>query len=294
MTTAPPAGFLARWRARAEATSRLAVGMGPSAERLDWWGLPDTLAAARDHALTVADAVADRVSLVKIQTPFFERFGGPGLGLLREVVDRVHEGGALVVLDAKRCDAPDVADTLAGLYLGPDSVLGGDAVTLVPWMGLAPLEPALTEAGRRNCGILLMTRTSNHASDTVQHARDTAGRTVGQALADEAAAWNRAHRTDHLGAVVGARPDEARDLVARTGTGLVSLPGLGRPGRTPENVVAAAGDHLDRAVFPVTSGLLRHGRRHLAASLTGWTLAVRDACDAREPAHRPAEERTAS
>ncbi|RMI36240.1 orotidine-5'-phosphate decarboxylase [Streptomyces triticirhizae] len=272
-------GFLGRWRARAARTSRLGVGLGPSPERLAWWGLPDTLAAARTHSFTVVDAVADRVSLVKIQTPFFERFGGPGLELLRAVVDRARAGGALVVLDAKRCDAPDVARVLPELYLGEDSVLGGDAVTLVPWMGLDSLEPTLVEAGRRGCGVLLMARTSNHAAGTVQHAVGGTGDTVSRTIAEQVAGWNRAHGTDHLGAVVGAPGPEARELVARTETGLVSLPGLGRQGRSVASVVAAAGDQLDRAVLPVTSGLLRGAPERLSASLDGWLAEVDDACE---------------
>lgn len=270
-------GFLARWRARAARTSPLAVGLGPSTERLAWWDLPDTLTAARAHSFTVVDTVADRVSLVKVQTPFYERFGPPGLELLRAVVDRAREGGALVVLDAKRCDAPDVARILPELYLGEDSVLGGDAVTLVPWMGLASLEPTLVEAEARGCGVLLMARTSNHAAGTVQHAVAGRGDTVSGMLAEEAANWNRAHGTDLLGAVIGAPEPEARALVARTETGLVSLPGLGRAGRSVASVVAAAGEHRDRAVFPVTSGLLRSAPERLSAALDGWLAEVGDA-----------------
>ena len=269
-------GFRARWRDRAAATSNLAVGMGPSPERLAWWGLPDTLRAAEQQSREIVETVAPEVGLLKIQTPFFERFGGRGIDLLRQIVDLAHTGGALVALDAKRCDAPDAMEALPQLYLGPDSVLGGDAVTLVPYMGMDALEPVLLAAGELGAGVLLMVRTSNHASGTVQHAAAGTARTVSQSVANAIGAWNRAHGTDHVGGVVGAPPEEARDLVARMGPGLVSLPGLGRPGRTVADVLAAAGDQFERAAFPVTSGLLRGGGgTALRESLRRWTDAVR-------------------
>lgn len=272
--------FLERWRARAAVTSHLAVGMGPSAERLGWWSLPDTLAAAERQSREIVEAVAPRVALLKMQTPFFERFGAAGLDLLRSLVDSAHEAGALVVLDAKRCDAPDAIAAFPELYLGPQSVLGGDALTVLPYMGMAALEPLLLAAGERSAAILLMVRTSNHAAGVVQTATVEPGQTVSQAVADAIGTWNRARPGAAAGAVVGAAPAQARDLVARMDGGLVSIPGLGRQGRTVRDVVSAAGDHLGRAAFPVTSGLLRGGGGSaLVVSLRSWTAEIRAACD---------------
>jgi orotidine-5'-phosphate decarboxylase len=272
--------FLQRWQARVAVTSHLAVGMGPSAERLGWWGLPDTLAAAQRQSREIVETVAPQVALLKMQTPFFERFGPAGLDLLRSLVESAHEAGALVVLDAKRCDAPDATAAFPELYLGPHSVLGGDALTVLPYMGMAALEPLLLDAAERSAAILLMVRTSNHAASVVQAATVESGHTVSQAVADAIGTWNRERPWTALGAVIGAAPAEARDLVARMDGGLASIPGLGRQGRTVRDVVSAAGDHVGRSAFPVTSGLLRGGGGSaLVASLRSWTAQIRAACD---------------
>jgi orotidine-5'-phosphate decarboxylase len=273
-------GFFTRWRERARCTSHLAVGLGPSLERLRWWNLPDTLAGAERHSRQIVEVAAPEVSLLKIQTPFFERFGPAGLDLLRLVVDDAHAFGTPVVLDAKRGDAADVMEVLSDIYLGPDSVLGGDAVTLAPYLGLEAMDPLLAAVARLGCGALVMVRTSNHRSGDVQLARTAAGTTVSQSLASALGAWNREHDLRCLGGVIGASGGEAADLVERLADGLVSLPGLGREGRGVAQVVAGAGAHVERAVFPVTGGLLRHepGPR-LRSALRFWTEQVRAACE---------------
>ncbi|WP_436763807.1 orotidine-5'-phosphate decarboxylase [Streptosporangium sp. V21-05] len=250
--------------------SALCLGIAPSPKWLEAWRMDDDLDGARRMCAVVLEAAGERVSVYRIQVPFFTRFGAAGAALLREVVDGVHERGSLAVLDAKVCDADDTMDSYADLYLGPGSVLGGDAVTANPFMGFASLGPLLRRARDSGTLVMVLVRTSNHAAGGVQGAV-TGSRTVAQRTADEVREWNDEHGVA-AAAVVGAGREEALDLVARMPSAVVELPGLGRAGRETRDLVAVAAEAPGRAVLPVTTGVLRHGPdvAALGASIAAW------------------------
>ncbi|MEU8386418.1 orotidine-5'-phosphate decarboxylase, partial [Streptosporangium sp. NPDC048865] len=214
------------WNDLLRTRSALCLGVAPSPKWLRAWKMDDDLDGARRMCAAVLEAAGERVSVYRIQVPFFTRFGAAGTTLLREVVDGVHERGSLAVLDAKVCDADDTMDSYADLYLGPGSVLGGDAVTANPFMGFAALDPLLRRARDSGTLVMVLVRTSNHAAGGVQGAT-TGSRTVAQRTADEVREWNDEHGAA-AAAVVGAGREEALDLVARMPSAVVELPGLGR------------------------------------------------------------------
>ncbi|XKK38587.1 hypothetical protein HFP72_29505 [Nocardiopsis sp. ARC36] len=127
--------------------------------------------------------------------------------------------------------------------------------------------------------VFVMVRTSNHATTGTQLARHD-GLTVAEHLADEVTAWNRAHaRGRPLGsaaAVVGARSPESAELYRRLPTSLVEVPGLGRGDRDTAEVTGAAAGLAGRALFTVTTGVLRHGpdAGGLRTALRGWSSAL--------------------
>ncbi|MGC5013573.1 orotidine-5'-phosphate decarboxylase [Streptosporangium sp. DT93] len=261
---------LSMWTDLLRARSALCLGIAPSPKWLEAWRMPDDVDGARRMCATVLEAAGDRVSVYRIQVPFFARFGAAGTALLRDVVDGAHERGSLAVLDAKVCDADDTMDSYAGLYLGPGSVLGGDAVTATPFMGFASLGPLLRRARDSGTLVMVLVRTSNHAAGGVQGAL-TGSRTVAQRTADEVQEWNDEHGVA-AAAVVGASREEAAELVARMPSAVVELPGLGRAGRATGDLVAVAAGAPGRAVLPVTTGVLRHGPdvAALSASIASW------------------------
>ncbi|MER6171459.1 orotidine-5'-phosphate decarboxylase [Streptosporangium sp. NPDC001681] len=250
--------------------SALCLGLAPSPKWLEAWRMPGDVGGARRMCATVLEAAGEQVAVYRIQAPFFTRFGTAGTALLRDVVDGVHERGSLAVLDAKVCDADDTMDSYADLYLGPGSVLRGDAVTANPFMGFGSLGPLLRRARDSGTLVMVLVRTSNHAAGGVQCAM-TGSRTVAQRTADEVREWNDEHGVA-AAAVVGAAAEEARDLVARMPSAVVELPGLGRVGRDTRDLVAVAAGAPGRAVLPVTTGVLRHGPdvAALEASITTW------------------------
>ncbi|MEW1860526.1 orotidine-5'-phosphate decarboxylase [Streptomyces sp. NPDC088194] len=274
---APRTGFSGWPELTAERTN-LAVGIAPSPKWLSAWGLRDDPAGVEEFCKRLLDAV-ESVAAVKVQTPFFERFGPEGLELMAAFLAGCAQRGTLTVADAKRCDTADTMAAYADLYLGPQSVLGADAVTVAPFLGLDATAALFDLAAGRRCTAFLLVRTSNHEAGA-QLARSADGVTVSEQLADGIAGHNRRFAADGApgpaAAVVGAPPHEAVALLRRMPGTLVSLPGLGRPGRTVEEfreVVGAAG--ASRAMLPITSGVLEAGPAAVLDRVRHWQEVLR-------------------
>ncbi|HUC59564.1 MAG TPA: orotidine-5'-phosphate decarboxylase [Streptosporangiaceae bacterium] len=268
-------GFAHRWRRLAAGRSPLCLGAAPSTAWLRAWNLPDEIGGAQRYCELVLDG-AVAVAGFRVQTPFFLRFGQPGFELLRWFTDRAHEQGSAVLLDAKIVDAPDTMASYADLYLGPDSALGGDAVTACAHMGFESLEPLLDLSRAAGAAVFIMVRTSNHDADAVQRSVGPDGRTVAQALADAVTGWNARHEGTGVfsaaAAVLGARQPESDELAQRLPHAILEVPGLGRADRRTEEVLAPVADRLESCLLTVTTGVLREGPdpAALRASLARW------------------------
>src|SRR5450755_325415 len=93
---APPLRGFADWPRRAAERTSLAVGVAPSARWLSAWELPDTVAGATEFCRRMLDAVG-WVAAVKVQTPFFDRFGPAGSALLASFFAGCAQRGTLTV-----------------------------------------------------------------------------------------------------------------------------------------------------------------------------------------------------
>jgi orotidine-5'-phosphate decarboxylase len=269
--------FAERWLRNVTRRTSLVLGVAPSPKWLMAWGLADSAAGVDTFSARVAEVVP-ALSAVKLQSPFFERFGGAGLKAMAKLAAACGAAGTLVVVDAKRGDAEDTWPAYADLYLGPDSHIGGDALTVVPFMGFDSIVPLCEIAVERQCAVMVLIRTSNHRGN-VQLALDPQGRTVAQALADEVATFNTPFIGENvagpLAALVGAPAHEAAELLRRLPGTLVSMPGLGRPHRTVAEFAGIIGSARQRILLPVTSGLLQAGPHSLAEEISRWQHELR-------------------
>ncbi|MGH3357859.1 MAG: orotidine-5'-phosphate decarboxylase, partial [Nocardioidaceae bacterium] len=162
--------FGARLRTAMETRGRLCVGIDPHASLLSAWGLPDDPSGLETFAMTVVEALGDRVAVLKPQSAFFERHGSAGIAVLERVVRESRSAGALVLLDVKRGDIGSTAVAYADAYLHPDSPIACDAITVSPYLGFGSLEPFLDAADRYGTGVFVLGLTSNHEGPQVQHA----------------------------------------------------------------------------------------------------------------------------
>ncbi|MFW6599648.1 orotidine-5'-phosphate decarboxylase [Propionibacteriaceae bacterium Y2011] len=233
---------------------RLCVGIDPHPAILQAWGLPVTASGLERCALTMVEAVADQVAVVKPQSAFYEAFGSAGIAVLERVLAGVRDRGAISLLDAKRGDIGSTMAAYGAAYLTDGSPLVADAITVSPYLGFGSLQPAVDLAVANGRGLYVLVRTSNPEGGQVQLA--TAGdRSVAQQILDDAAAVNAAHAVDGatgpIGVVVGLT-HEALDVDLSRLNGSILVPGLGAQGGTPEHVATLFGP-LTPLTLPSTS-----------------------------------------
>lgn len=217
------------------------IGLDPVLEKL-----PGSLRSAHPRPVdaiaqfceAVLDAASGHAAAVKFQSACFERFGGPGVQLLSDLMHRAAEGGWTVILDAKRGDIGISAKHYAAAAAG----VGAHAVTVSGYLGPATMEPYL-EAG---LGIFALVRTSNPDSDSVQSALLADGRTVAEMMADHVAVLGRqwmgtaaGSGYSNVGAVVGAtKAADGQALRQRMPRQVFLVPGYGAQGGTAEDIRA--------------------------------------------------------
>ena len=95
----------------------LCVGIDPHPHLLEAWGLADSAGGLERFSLTVVEALADRVAVLKPQSAFFERFGSRGIAVLERVLGATRAAGALALLDVKRGDIGSTVRAYASAYL---------------------------------------------------------------------------------------------------------------------------------------------------------------------------------
>ena len=209
----------------------LCAGIDPHSSLLLDWGLDDDVAGLERFALTVAEAVAPLVPVVKPQSAFYERFGSRGVAVLERVLEVSREAGALVLLDVKRGDIGSTSQAYADAYLDPASPLAVDAITASPYLGFGSLAPMVETARKHDRGVFVLALTSNPEGPEVQAAVGTDGRTVAGRVLDELRVLNAgSDPLGSFGAVVGATIGEHHEDLDVHGPLLV--PGYGAQGGT--------------------------------------------------------------
>ncbi len=228
-----------------EERGRFCVGIDPHAGLLHDWGLNDDVAGLERLALTVVEAVAPVVSVVKPQSAFYERFGSRGVAVLERVIAESRAAGALVLLDVKRGDIGSTSQAYADAYLDPASPLASDAITASPYLGFGSLDPMVDTARRHGAGVFVLALTSNKEGPEVQHARTGDG-TVAGAMLDHLRRLNAGSEPlGDVGAVIGATiGDTGEDFEFN---GPILAPGYGVQGGTPADlrrIFASAARHV--------------------------------------------------
>jgi orotidine-5'-phosphate decarboxylase len=223
-----------------EAVSRtgpLCAGIDPSAQLLHDWGLSDDALGLRRFCQICVDGFAGTVGVVKPQVTFFERHGSAGMAELERLIVEAREAGLLVIADAKRGDIDSTAAAYADAWVGSESPLAADAVTVHPYLGLAALAPLIELAGRTGRGVIVVTRSSNPEGRALQEALTAAGPSVEDMLLAEIAAWNDnpAIPAGTVGAVIGATLPQSAFALSQLG-GVILAPGLGAQGARPSDV----------------------------------------------------------
>lgn len=213
--------FFQRVEARVrESNSLVCVGLDPRAT---------DAADARAQCLRVIEATQEYAAVFKVNSAFFEVFGGEGITALREVIASV-PANIPVILDAKR---GDIADTSAAYARAAFETLGASAITVSPYVGGDGIAPFFQDAEH---GAFVLCKTSNPDADEFQALRTDEG-ALFETVTRHAQAWNT---RDNVGLVVGAtdpaRMARVRELVPEM---WILVPGIGAQGGDLEATVRA-------------------------------------------------------
>lgn len=243
----------------------LCVGIDPSREAIQAWGLEDGPHGLETLARTMVEALAGVVAVFKPQSAFFEAYGSAGIAALERVLADIAGTGALSILDVKRGDIGSTMEAYADAYLADGSPLAADAITLSPYLGFGSLAPAFERAHRYERGVYVLARTSNPEGGQVQLAL-TQDASVVQSIIDAATEVNHISRQRAIGLVVGGtHASLGCDLSDFNGSILV--PGIGFQGGRMEDLPSLFGDAVEQVLAVVGRGVISAGPD--AAALRG-------------------------
>lgn len=253
--------FAARLQQKIAEHSPLCVGVDPSASLLKSCNLPNTPEGAFEFGKRVLEAADFRISLLKPQSAFFERFGSAGLEAVEELTSLARSRDVLVLLDGKRGDIDTTGAAYAEGYFSASTTLRVDAVTVHVYLGLAALDPFLDIAVRAEGGVFVVVRSSNPEGRELQTARLANGETVAENLCREITLRNRRQGAalGYIGAVVGATCDDAAETVAALPQSFILAPGVGAQGATLQDVLTRMPSARGRMLPNVSRAILANG-----------------------------------
>lgn len=254
--------FTARLLQNIKDHSPLCVGIDPSAALLKSCGLPDSAEGAFELGQRVLAAAQYRISVVKPQSAFFERFGSAGSRALEELAMLARSKGVLVLLDAKRGDIDTTGAAYADGFFSASSSLRADAVTTHAYLGVAALGPFFDIANRADAGIFVVVRSSNPEGRALQTATLPSGETVAMAIARQITERNEAYTSESpgpIGAVVGATCDDAAATVECLPRSFILAPGVGAQGATIDDVLRRMPAARGRVLPSVSRAVLANG-----------------------------------
>lgn len=217
--------------AAAQNRSLLCVGLDPDQAQLP--------ASVRDrdnpalHFLKhIIDATADLVCAYKPNFAFFGSLGERGWPTLKATLEHIPPS-IPVLVDAKVGDIGNTAEHYARMFF---EVLGADALTVNPYMGLDAVAPFLAY---RDKGVFLLCLTSNQGAEDFEQQQLAEG-PLYLRVARKACEWNTA---GNCGLVVGATQAGAFAQLRQLAPTLPFLvPGVGAQGGDLEVVVRSGAD----------------------------------------------------
>lgn len=142
---------------------RLCVGIDPDPAHLPA-EFSEGEAGLRRWCELLIDATAEHAAAYKVNLAFFEAYGVAGARVAASIRGAIPSQTPLIV-DVKR---GDIGSTVAAQARALYDVLGADAVTANPYLGIGALEPLLSREDRF---VYLLCRTSNPEASELQELR---------------------------------------------------------------------------------------------------------------------------
>ena len=233
--------------------SHLCVGIDPVPSALPV-AFRESPAGIRRWVDTLIAAAAPHAAAFKLNLAYFEALGSEGMRLAEHVRRQVPADIPLIV-DAKR---GDIGATVTAQGVALFDVLGADAVTANPYLGIGALAPLLDRVDRFT---YLLCRTSNPESGELQELRVGASASDPEETLAERVARLAGRRAEgsagRIGLVVGATDVAALRQVRAVAPGLPFLvPGVGAQGGEASEITREGCATSAPGDAPAGSGLL--------------------------------------
>ena len=178
-----------------------------------------------DFAHWIIDATADKVCAYKPNIAFYERYGGEGLSLLKQIIKRIPDE-IPVILDCKR---GDIGNTAAHYAAAMFEWFEADWVTLSPYMGYDSLRPFMEYKDK---GVFVLCLTSNTGAKDFQHL-EVEGKPLYRQVAEKVKYWDKEGK---CGLVVGAtHMEQLKEIREVAGEMPLLIPGVGAQGGSLED-----------------------------------------------------------
>ena len=235
-----------------EQKGQLCVGIDPSTEQLNSWGLPASAEGAKSFSLSMLEAAQGNVGIVKFQVGFFEQFGPDGFSVLSQLFVDAKSRDLVVIADAKRGDIGSTMSGYARAWLSSEAAFVCDALTVSPYLGPDSLAETATLALENNRGLFVLAGTSNPEATALQSSIRQ-GRTVANSVLDFAGSYSSAG-LGSIGVVVGATVNAA-DLGLDFESSLnfpVLVPGFGAQGAALSKARSLLPGYADTAICNVS------------------------------------------
>lgn len=248
-----------------ETYGSLCVGIDPSSDALNAWGLQDSAAAALEMGRAIIDAAHELVGIVKPQVAYFERFGAAGFSALEALIAEARSAGLCVVADAKRGDIGTTMSGYADAWLG-DGALCSDALTVAPYVGFDALEPVFARAEATESVAFVLCATSNTEARQVQSSHIEA-ESLPASIARRAR--NRSGTTRAVGLVVGATRSLADSGLSETDLHgiLILAPGFGAQGASLGDISTIFGLAAENVIPSVSRSVIADGPTGVAPAI---------------------------
>jgi len=248
-----PNSFGSRLLQTFSSRGQLCVGMDPSVDQLERWGLPVSSAGAEAFCTQIIDSCQADVGILKPQVSFFEQFGSAGFAVLERVLVRAAEAGYLVIADAKR---GDIGSTMAGYaraWLSTEAPFRADAVTVSPYLGPSSLDSTIAFAASNSKGVFILAATSNAEAKDLQLSISSNKQSVASNVASYAAGFNHGALSS-VGLVIAAQAnliDMAIDTEKLAHTPILA-PGFGAQGAQLSKARSIFGELADVTIFSLS------------------------------------------
>jgi orotidine 5'-phosphate decarboxylase subfamily 2 len=196
--------------------SMLCFGMDPLIERMGIDSSKNLSDEIVRYFSKILSAVKEKIAAVKPNVAFYLQYGAEGMSALIELVKRAKEVELPVIIDAKLGDIGRTSKAYAKFVF---ETLGGDAVTLNPYLGEDALEPFFSYTDK---GFFVLALTSNPGAGLLQFEKLGSGEKLFQLVMKLICRWNKS--LPSIGAVVGATKEEFERCITAINDEGVSLP----------------------------------------------------------------------